>query len=166
MLKVSATFFVFFGATQGFIKLWLDGVVLFLEGFHGLGSIGWVIRGTGIGWAHFVSPWLEGVGIEGASINIFKVYFANIYIYIYIYILPPFTLYIYTRIHTQTPFDVLMSHFFFFLISTNTILFFIFLFLQTYIYIYIYIDTHTQSPFYFFRTQSDDELKYNEKIEI
>ena len=101
MLKVSATFF-FFGATQGFIKLWLDGVVLFLEGFHGLGSIGWVIRGTGIGWAHFVSPWLEGVGIEGASINIFKVYFANIYIYIYIFYPPLHYIYAHTHTHTNT----------------------------------------------------------------
>ena len=129
MLKVSATFF---GATQGFIKLWLDGVVLFLEGFHGLGSIGWVIRGTGIGWAHFVSPWLEGVGIEGASINIFKVYFANIYIYIYIYFTPLYIIYIY--IHTQTPFDVLMSHFIF-LISTNTISLYIYIYKHHFIFL-------------------------------
>ena len=121
MFKVLATFY--FGANKGFIKLWLDGVVLLLEGFHGLGSIGWVIRDL---------YWLDRGSQQWP--RLFKVYSANNFFFNL-----PLHL-IYTHTHTQTPFDVLMSHFIFFniykhhfilfLISTHTIL--------QYIYIYIY----------------------------
>ena len=128
-------FFFFLGATQGFIKLWLDGVVLLLEDFHGLGSIRWVIRdwywlGT------FCLPLVRGSRDRGSQHKHFQSIFCQ---YIYIYILPPFTLYIYTHTHTHTnTIWCINVSFYFFLISTNTILFFYF-FISTNIYIYIYI---------------------------
>ena len=119
--------------------------------------------GTALGWAErafgsqtFCFLLFRGRRDRGSQQwpRLFKVYFAIIYIYIYIYLplhLIHIYIYIYTHTHTNTIWCINVS-FYLFLISTNTIL--------------QYIHRHTQSPFYFFRTKGDDELKYNEKSDI
>ena len=73
-------------------------------GYKGLVLVG---PSLPLGLKHFVSLWIEGVGTEGASND--PNFSKYILLINFFFLLPPFT---FKNIYIQTPFDVLMSHFF------------------------------------------------------